>query len=226
MSWTDALWKKPEDKKTATEPAKNTKQNTNTARPGSIPNSNNNIISPNPGMAVPAGGDTQEFIDYFKKVFADANIPGPDFNEFVSALDMLKAQPMDEQSKYVSIFASMTVQGVTKQRLIDTAQVYIDKFAEKHQSFTAALQDMNDNEIGGRQAAMDNLAKENNDIDVEMKRLADKKMANAEEINKMNMELNEQSTKLSIKKTNFESTYNKMVNEIKVTVENIKRYIA
>src|SRR5689334_3157398 len=60
----------------------------------------------------PAGNS--KFAAYFDKLFSEANIPGPDYYEFSKMIEVMKAVP-DEQVRYTTAFAGLSVQGLDKQ---------------------------------------------------------------------------------------------------------------
>lgn len=231
MGILDKLWKNPnEDSSTdIKEPVKKAAplQQKQTVMPTSIPSYTPSVtpvsITPSTGNVI--GSVNQDFVDYFHKIFDETNLPGPDFHEFVSALENMKNIPMDEQPKYLAVYATLITQGCTKQKLVDSAKIYLEKFAEKRNGFSKALEAQMSESVGGKQSIIDGLKKKNDEIDAEIKRLADQKVANAEQANKLSLELNEEATKLNIKKADFETTYNSMVAGINDSLDKIQRFI-
>ncbi len=64
------------------------------------------------------------FADYFDKLFSEANIPGPDYYEFARMIDAMQMIP-DEPSRYHAAYAGLQVQGLSKDKLLDTAAEYL-----------------------------------------------------------------------------------------------------
>ena len=64
------------------------------------------------------------FADYFDKLFSEANIPGPDYYEFSRMIDAMQLIP-DEPSRYQAAYAGLQVQGLTRDKLLDTAAEYL-----------------------------------------------------------------------------------------------------
>ncbi|HEY4063156.1 MAG TPA: hypothetical protein VGM30_14720 [Puia sp.] len=79
-----------------------------------------------PGAAAatstPAGNP--RFIEYFDKLFSEANIPGPDYYEFSKMIGAMQAIP-DEQARFYAAFAGLQVQGLDKEKLLSTAGEYL-----------------------------------------------------------------------------------------------------
>jgi len=66
----------------------------------------------------------QRFSEYFDNLFAEANIPGPDYYEFARMITAMQTIP-DERSRYVAAFAGLQVQGLDKEKLLSTAAEYL-----------------------------------------------------------------------------------------------------
>ncbi|HVU55286.1 MAG TPA: hypothetical protein VHD83_09535 [Puia sp.] len=96
-------------------------------------------------------------MEYFDKLFSDANIPGPDYFEFSKMVAALKAIP-DEFTRFSAAFAGLQVQGLTKEKLLSTAGEYLkvlDTDADHfHSTVEAALQEkVRDKKAGAEEKA-------------------------------------------------------------------------
>jgi hypothetical protein len=85
-----------------------------------------------------------KFAAYFEKLFMEANIPGPDYYEFSKMIEVMQAVP-DEQVRYITAFAGLSVQGLDKQKLLSTAAQYLQLLETDatnfHSTVDAALQE-------------------------------------------------------------------------------------
>jgi gas vesicle protein len=85
-----------------------------------------------------------KFKAHFEKLLKEANIAGPGYYEFSKMIDAMQAVP-DEQVRYITAFAGLSVQGLNKQKLLATASQYLQVLdtdaASFHSTVDAAIQE-------------------------------------------------------------------------------------
>lgn len=113
--------------------------------PDTRPVASDDIATPHeapPKVEVPPTDN--RMVEYFDKLFSDANIPGPDYFEFSKMVAALKAVP-DEFTRYSAAFVGLQAQGLTKEKLLSTAQEYLKALdtdaAHFHSTVETALQE-------------------------------------------------------------------------------------
>ena len=126
--------------------------------------------SPPSGARQSSPATDSRMLEYFDKLFSDANIPGPDYFEFSKMVIALKAVP-DEFTRYSAAFAGLQAQGLTKEKLLSTAEEYLKVLdtdaAHFHSTVEAALQEkVQDKKAQAEQKAarIQALSKEINDL--------------------------------------------------------------
>lgn len=65
-----------------------------------------------------------KFSEHFNRLFAEANLPGPDYYEFSKMTEAMQAIA-DEKARFAAAFAGLQVQGLDKQKLLSSAQQYL-----------------------------------------------------------------------------------------------------
>jgi hypothetical protein len=144
-------------------------QTDHTGSSGSYPQSGTQQSPPSGTRQSPPATDSR-MLEYFDKLFSDANIPGPDYFEFSKMVAALKAIP-DEFTRFTAAFAGLQVQGLTKEKLLSTAEEYLKVLdtdaAHFHSTVEAALQEKVQNKKTGAEekaARIQALSKEINDL--------------------------------------------------------------
>ncbi len=140
--------------------------------------------------------EAQKFEKYFDKLFEQANFPGPDYFEFYKMMETLEAHIHDEKSRLSATFASLSIQGLTKKTLIDTANKYRLIIEKDKADFELALSDKLKAEVGQRQQ--------------ELQALEKKIVANSEQIQKLTKEISESQVLIGTLKTEVLEAENKL----------------
>jgi translation initiation factor 2B subunit (eIF-2B alpha/beta/delta family) len=190
--------------------------------PGSIKSTE---FSQTIGTPASDGVSQPEIVDYFKKVFTENNIPGPDYQEFKNALEEMKSQPLDEATKIKTVWISFKAMGLTPQKLIDTAGQYKTLFATKLSQFDGELQRAVNEHVDIKQKEVETLIAKNKQIDEDMKKLNAQSLANADAVKVLNDEIQKNASELSNKKNNWHKVYDDFIKEIDGHVELINKYL-
>ncbi|WP_143310770.1 hypothetical protein [Chitinophaga vietnamensis] len=128
------------------------------ALPGKFPPSNVNTPDANPPKALSAA-EMDKFEQHFNALFERSNFPGPDYYEFWKMMDALEAHVKDESARMSAVFATLSIQGLTKNKLIETAAQYKQIIAQDRSNFEAAVNEKASSEIDGRQQQLAALQK-------------------------------------------------------------------
>lgn len=90
-----------------------------------------------------AGVDPQQktkYLGVLNQALQEADIPGPDFLEFMNGLRGLAAVAIPEDAKFSTAVTMISAQGVTPQKLIDTAGHYITALEKNEDEFSVYVQ--------------------------------------------------------------------------------------
>lgn len=94
------------------------------------------IVSVTP-TATLSNDDMTKFMQHFDELFDQANLPGPDYYEFAKMCQAMSALPDD--TKFIAAFSGLQVQGLTKAKLLESAQHYIAIIDEDAAKFNTAI---------------------------------------------------------------------------------------
>ena len=173
---------------------------------------------------LPAQEDA-EIKEQLSAALSSANQPGYDYFEFAQAAESMISLIPAEALRYQSTFASAKVQGVTAEKLLSSAQYYLNVLKKKETEFDQALEDHTQQAVT---AKMDAISKVNADM-----------LAKAEQIRKINEEINtlqtqktamtnevsDSQTKIAQTRNNFGATMKLFVDRISSDMEKIKTYL-
>jgi chromosome segregation ATPase len=126
--------------------------------------------------------DIDKFEKHFEKLFDQANLPGPDYFEFWKMMETLEAHIADEKARLSAVYASLTIQGMTKNKLVESASQYKEIIEKDKLQFHSALNEKAKAELESRKGLVSDLEK--------------KIVAHSEMIQKLTKEITEAQAKI------------------------------
>jgi hypothetical protein len=169
--------------------------------------------------------DLEKFEAHFEQLMDASNLPGPDYYEFIKMMEVLEKAVPDEKARMSAVFASLSVQGLTKDKLLKTAEKYQEVIENDHQNFNNALLVKSDSDINNkRQTALelDQTIRDNSEL---IQKLTKEITKCQIEIGKLKEEITESEDKLANSKRGYELAYNAMLNKIKSDIQSIQASI-
>jgi vacuolar-type H+-ATPase subunit I/STV1 len=155
-----------------------------------------------------------------------ANLPGPDYLEFVEAFDHMAGDlTQSEETKIKNIGLVFRAQKVDKARLISTANQYIGVLEKEKSAFMQAHSAEEQKEIGTRKAQCESLLKKNIEMQEKIKELTKTLNENSHLIENFQKEINEKSAALEANKADFEASLLDEVNTINQNIQKFETYL-
>jgi uncharacterized coiled-coil protein SlyX len=138
----------------------------------------------------------EKFQVHFSKLLEEANLPGPDYYEFLKVMESLQKHIPDEKSRFTVGFTSLAVTGLTKETLVQSAKHYLGILADDKQRFVSSLLSKQQEEVIGRDKRsatlqnkiaensriIQNLTKEITEAQTEIGKLSDERKAAEERL--------------------------------------------
>lgn len=173
-------------------------------------------ISPAPQIILNGGVVDPTFLDHFKKVMDDNNLPGTDYYEFKQAFDGSAelADTITEVNRMKMVFKTLASSGLTKENLLSSIQAYKKFLADDNAKFSAALDGKKQNEIVSRQNKIQQLTDSNKSKNEQISQLQKDIQDNIGTINQLGNEISAQQGTLDVKQQNFNVTYNAFVGQL------------
>ena len=94
--------------------------------------------------------EIEKFEKHFDTLMNAANLPGPDYFEFCKMMEALEVAVPDEKARYAAVFASLKVQGLTKDVLVSSAGKYKTVIQDDKTKFDGAVNDKLKGEVDSR----------------------------------------------------------------------------
>jgi hypothetical protein len=161
--------------------------------------------------------DTSKFNQYFDKLFAEANIPGPDYFEFSKMVEAMKAIA-DEKARYIAAFAGLSVQGLDKQKLLSTATEYLQLLETDATNFNATIDGTLQEKVHAKQLEMEQKTKKIQQLSQEITDLHN-------QIAVLQNEIRENEEKIQANTGGYKAELENRKSRILMDIEKIKEHI-
>lgn len=161
---------------------------------------------------------SEKFRQYFDKLFSEANLPGPDYYEFAKMTRAMVAIA-DEKASYSAAFAGLSVQGLDKTRLIETASEYLKVLERDAANFNSSVDAALNEKV---QAKLQEIKNKQQRIEQLNRELSDLQ----NEIQLLQVEVKENEEKIESNSGGYKISSGIMKQQIADDIEKIKQYIA
>ncbi|MEN8120470.1 MAG: hypothetical protein ABFS35_08995 [Bacteroidota bacterium] len=156
------------------------------------------------------------------KAIADANLPGEDYLEFISALQAMKDIPLDEKVKMQTVLATLSTKGLNVQKIIESADYYTKVLENEKEKFKQAIIKQTEGKVGNKHKQIKDLEEKNRQKAEKIKALTDEINNNTTQIGQFKKDLEKADLKIKSTENNFNVTYSYVADQIKNKVEKIK----
>ena len=158
-----------------------------------------------------------KFIEYFDKLFSEANLPGPDYYEFSKMIEAMNAIP-DEKARYCAAFAGLNVQGLDKQKLLSTAADYLKIMDDDAANFNSTIDSALHEKVLSKQKEIEEKNHRLQELSEEIADLHKK-------ISLLKDEISENQEKIEASTGGYRTEGQSIRNKILLHVEKIKEHI-
>ena len=166
--------------------------------------------------------EAEKFEAYFNNLFDKANLPGPDYFEFYKMMETLEAHIPDYKARLSATFAALSIQGLTKDKLLETAAKYKDVINNDRFNFERVLSDKLKNDVGQRKDQLTSLEKQIESNSQEIQRLT-KEISEAQvNMGKLKIEIIDQENKLNKNKNGYLVACQAVINKINSDIQKIQ----
>jgi chromosome segregation ATPase len=169
--------------------------------------------------------EIEKFEKHFDNLMNDANLPGPDYFEFCKMLEALESAVPDEKARYAAVFASLSVQGLTKEKLINSAAKYKSIVQEDKAKFEMAVNEKLQGEVESRKAQLKDLELKINQDSETIKKLTQEITDTQGKLQVLNSEIIEKESKIKTNIDGYAVASNAMINKLNIDITKIESII-
>lgn len=171
------------------------------------------------------GKVTRKFMDVLFKAMEQQNIEGFDYLEFKQSLASLSKMPMDEPTRYRSAYAMAQTMGAKPDRLLETAQHYINVLKKEEHKFEIALAAQQEKQVGSKLQKIKDLELVVKNKSEKIKALTLEIEQHQKQVGALKNQISGASSKMETTKNDFIASYNALVSQIHSDLENMKKYL-
>ena len=174
-------------------------------------------------------GDTtgldEKSMDFLTSALVKNNLPGFDYLEFKQSLSALSSLNMDEPTAFKSAFATAATVGLTKEKLLKTAEHYRDVLLQENKAFDQALKKQIQQKVESKKGEMEKLKKQILEYREQIQKLEETIAKNEAILEHADETIQASLEKINNTKSQFESTFQAILNQINRDIEDINQYI-
>jgi hypothetical protein len=166
--------------------------------------------------------DLDKFEQHFSRLFESSNLPGPDYFEFWRMMETLEAHVPDEKARIGAVFATLSIQGLTKDKLLETASQYKGMVEKDRAEFDKAANEKTKNEIQGRVQQIADLEKKIAEHAEKIKQLTLEITAAQTSTKELKSQVTEQEQKIANSRQGYDVACQAMIAKIQSDIQTIQ----
>lgn len=166
--------------------------------------------------------DIDKFDQHFSALFESSNLPGPDYYEFWKMMETLEAHVPDEKARMAAVFATLSIQGLSKQKLLETAAQYRLMVEKDRNEFEKAANEKALQEVQGRQQQLTDLEKKIAQHAETIKKLTEEITAAQLQTGQIKAQIAEHDQKITSSRQGYQLACDAMINKIETDLQKIQ----
>lgn len=173
------------------------------------------------GQAKPA----KKFTSILLKALNKNNLEGSDYLEFKDSLHSLKDVIDDEATRFKSSYAVLSNNGVTKEKLIETSQHYVQVLKDEKANFESTFRAQQAKQVKAREDKIVKLTQGLEKKKAQLQKLITDIETMETQLKDAKKEVNQVAGKVQLTKDQFMASYHMILDQIDEDVTKIKKYI-
>lgn len=166
-----------------------------------------------------SGNATQDALDYFSKLLKEKDFQGTDYFEFTETLKNPAFSIIaSEQGKYAAVFAGLAASGLTKEKLISTANDYISLIDADLENIEGTFKQAYQEKVQNKRDAIEAKNKEMQELNQKIQQLTS-------DVLQLGTEATENENTLTSNKNSFISAGNTTKDKITADIQKIQTFL-
>ncbi len=153
------------------------------------------------------------------------NIDGFDYIEYKQALGALAALDIDEATAFKSAFATASMMGLSKDKLLKTANFYLKVLQQERSQFDKAVEQQVQRQVAGKQKEGKAVVLAIQSKKDKISQLQSEILQHQEQIVRLQDEIESSKDKIGTTKSNFEQTYGIIEKAILSDIDKVQVYL-
>lgn len=184
------------------------------------------ISVPSNARVIAEGGKVNpKFTEVLLQAMEQNNLDGFDYLEFKRSLQSLQNMPMDQATKYRSAFAMAQSMGINTQKLLSSAQHYLDILKNEEKKFGEALANQEQQKIGSKHDEIKRLETSAQQKSEQIKKLTEEIQQHQKQAEALKSELAASSGKMEATRRDFQVSLDQLVTQIQADLTNMKDFL-
>ncbi|HMQ59176.1 MAG TPA: hypothetical protein PKE06_00835 [Flavilitoribacter sp.] len=168
-------------------------------------------------------GLDERSINVLTKALENANLPGFDYLEFKQSLAALTQMNMDEAMAIKSAFATASTMGLTKEKLLQTADHYKKVLMAEKAEFSKALQENLRSKVEGKRLEVEKLKKQVEEFKAKIRELEEGITKKQAVIDTADEQIQADKERIEATGEAFEKTLQSLMNQIQMDIDHIQQ---
>lgn len=185
---------------------------------------NTSIMATPPVSTISSGQVDQDIIKQLMKVVEDNNVEGYDYFEFRSAIENMKAVIPDEVSRFKAAFAAVS-SIVSADKLKATAEFYLSKLDDHKTAFEGFSKKLSQEKVEGKEAKAKSMEQDIINLQTQITKINENIAKLQADKNTLLIESATEKVKIEAIRTNFMTSFDKFVGDIKADIQKITSYL-
>jgi hypothetical protein len=159
-----------------------------------------------------------KFIELLEGIIEQNNLPGQDYFEFKQAIENMKSLPMDEKTKFQTVYSVLSLQGCNKEILLSSTDKYIAIIQQEKTNFDVEMKKAYAEKVQSKLNEAEKAKKEVESLTTKLSELNNQAILASQEAQKAEMEIR-------ATEANFKASADIIIGEMAADKEKINTFI-